>query len=63
MLNHQKTPSHEAFPNHFLTSFGLHSGQYHFDRLGGDSVKPTHAKWNHSFSHYNETVSMGSVVQ
>lgn len=31
----------------------LHSGQYHFVVRGGISVKPTHSRWNHSFSHCN----------
>lgn len=30
----------------------LQSGQYHFVVLGGISFKPTHSRWNHSFSHW-----------
>ena len=39
-------------PPYFLPAFTLQSGQYHLTLLPGGSSKPTHSRWNHSFSHY-----------
>lgn len=39
-------------------SFLRQSGQYHFALLPGRSVRSTHPRWNHSFSHYGLSVNM-----
>ena len=58
LMHHNSCENLRRKSAYFLLNLGLHSGQYHLLLLGGDSVKPTHGKWNHSFSHYNDHVSL-----
>jgi hypothetical protein len=51
------TPVAQSSAYSSTPSLFLQSGHHHLVLLGGISGRPTHSRWNHSFSHYVQPVS------